>query len=213
MPMPPRTRDPSPMTSATAPSPWPIQLRDLALDLRWSWRPEIRALFRSIDPDGRLTGGTDPWAILRLAPPARLDELEADPAFRERLRRLIAERDAYLADGGWYAETHDDAGGVEHRPLVAYFTAEVGLDEALPLYSGGLGVLSGDHLKAAGSLGVPLVGVSLLYSEGTSASSSTGRAGSVSTTRTTGSTCCRSRRSARPTAGRSASPSHCRAGR
>jgi len=139
-----------------------LQLQDLARDLRWAWRPEIRALFRSIDPDGGLTGATDPWTILRLAPPARVDELASDPAFRANLRRLVAERDAYLADGGWYGDTY----GREREPLVAYFTAEIGLDEALPLYSGGLGVLSGDHLKAAGSLGVPLVGVSLLYYEG-----------------------------------------------
>jgi len=137
-------------------------LRDLALDVRWSWRPEIRELFRSIDPDRSLTGATDPWAILRMAPPGRLDELVADPAFEAEVRRLDAERAAYLADPGWYGRAH----GTTAAPVVAYFTAEVGLDESLPLYSGGLGVLSGDHLKAASALGVPLVGVSLLYAEG-----------------------------------------------
>jgi len=138
------------------------RLHDIALDLRWSWQPEIRGLFRAIDPDARFTGAGDPWSILRLAPPARLDELAADPAFAAAVERGAAEREAYLADPGWYGRTF----GASEEPLVAYFTAEVGLDEALPLYSGGLGVLSGDHLKAASSLGVPLVGVSLLYSEG-----------------------------------------------
>ncbi|NJD29927.1 MAG: glycosyltransferase family 1 protein [Chloroflexi bacterium] len=137
-------------------------LRTLALDLRWSWRPEIRALFRAIDPDRRLTGADDPWTILRLAPVERVEELAADPAFGATIERLSAERAAYLADIGWYGRTH----GRSREPLVGYFSAEVGLDEALPLYSGGLGVLAGEHLKSASSLGVPLVGVSLLYAEG-----------------------------------------------
>ena len=138
------------------------QLNDLALDLRWSWRPEIRALFRSIDAERDLTGAGDPWSILTLAPVDRLEELAADPEFRAMVDRLAGERTAYLNDGGWYGRTHGSAS----QPLVAYFSAEVGLDEAVPLYSGGLGVLSGDHLKSASALGVPLVGVSLLYSEG-----------------------------------------------
>ncbi|MBI3747315.1 MAG: alpha-glucan family phosphorylase [Chloroflexi bacterium] len=150
------------MTIQSPASQWRIQLHDLALDLRWSWRPEIRALFRAIDPDRALTGAEDPWTVLRLAPAERLERLAADPAFRSTLERLAAERAAYLVDGGWFERAHGPTAG----PLVAYFTAEVGLDEALPLYSGGLGVLSGDHLKSASSLGVPLVGVSLLYAEG-----------------------------------------------
>ena len=133
-------------------------LRDLALDLRWSWRPEIRAFLKTLDP----TGAHEPWALLRLAPAARLEGLLADPASRATIESLAAERARYLADGGWFERAHGRTG----QPLVAYFSAEVGLDEALPLYSGGLGVLAGDHLKSASSLGVPLVGVSLLYAEG-----------------------------------------------
>lgn len=149
-------------TTRPASSPSLSQLQDLALDLRWSWRPEIRALFRSIDPERSVAIADDPWTILRLAPAARLEALGADRAFRATLERLAAERAAYLANGGWYERTHEPA----EEPLVAYFSAEVGLDEALPLYSGGLGVLAGDHLKSASSLGVPLVGMSLLYSQG-----------------------------------------------
>lgn len=134
------------------------RLRDLALDLRWSWRPEVRAFFRALGPDG----ANDPWALLRRAPTKRVEALLADPGFRATLERLAAERAAYLAQGGWFERVH----GRAVDPLVAYFSAEVGLDEALPLYSGGLGVLSGDHLKSASSLGVPLVAVSLLYAEG-----------------------------------------------
>jgi starch phosphorylase len=137
-------------------------LRDLALDLRWSWRPEIRTLFGGLDPGGALTGARDPWTILKLLPTERLEHRLAGPVFCATLDRLGAGRAAYAAGPGWYGRTH----GTTEAPLVAYFSAEIGLDEALPLYSGGLGVLAGDHLKSASSLGVPLVGVSLLYAEG-----------------------------------------------
>lgn len=139
----------------------PNLLHDLALDLRWSWRPDIRGLFLSMDPD-RLTDSAEPFAILRLLPRESLEALAADPSFRATVERLAAERATYLADGGWFEQVH----GRATKPLVAYFSAEVGLDESLPLYSGGLGVLAGDHLKSASALGVPLVGVSLLYAEG-----------------------------------------------
>lgn len=127
-------------------------LRELALDLRSSWRPEVRELFRSIDPDGSLTGATDPWTILRLMPAAQLSARAGDPAFIAELDRLASERAAYLAGSGWFERAH----GASSGPLVGHLSAEVGLDEALPLYSGGLGVLAGDHLKSASSLGVPL---------------------------------------------------------
>jgi starch phosphorylase len=134
---------------------------DLALDLRWSWRPEIRELFAHLASDDEAMP-LDPWRALRTATERRLSELSRDRAFLAELDRLVGERQAYLADGAWYEQTH----GRATEPLVAYFSMEIGLDEALPLYSGGLGVLAGDHLKSASALGVPLVGVSLLYGEG-----------------------------------------------
>jgi starch phosphorylase len=136
-------------------------LHDLALDLRWSWRPEIRRLFTQLQVDGE-TLHVDPWRALRTASEQRLSELSHDRPFLAELDRLSAERRAYLADGGRYARTHGRAA----EPLAAYFSMEVGLHEALPLYSGGLGVLAGDHLKSASTLGVPLVAISLLYGEG-----------------------------------------------
>ena len=149
-----------PFTSRSLPAELSPML-DLALDLRWSWRPEIRELFARLAPDDEAMP-IDPWRALRMAPERRLSELSIDRAFLAELGRLVGERQAYLADGAWYEQTHRRA----TEPLVAYFSMEVGLDEALPLYSGGLGVLAGDHLKSASALGVPLVAVSLLYGEG-----------------------------------------------
>lgn len=149
-----------PFTSRSLPAELAPML-DLALDLRWSWRPEIRELFARLAP-GDEAMPLDPWRALRMAPERRLSELSIDRAFLAELGRLVGERQAYLADGAWYEQTH----GRATEPLVAYFSMEVGLDEAIPLYSGGLGVLAGDHLKSASALGVPLVGVSLLYGEG-----------------------------------------------
>lgn len=149
-----------PFTSRSLPAELAPML-DLALDLRWSWRPEIRELFARLAPDDEAMA-LDPWRALRMAPERRLSELSIDRAFLAELGQLVAERQAYLADVAWYEQTH----GRATEPLVAYFSMEVGLDEALPLYSGGLGVLAGDHLKSASALGVPLVAVSLLYGEG-----------------------------------------------
>ena len=123
-------------------------LRDLALDLRWTWSHEADALWARIDSD--LWQRTrNPWTILEDVPAARLAELAADAGFVAHLDQLDAARRAYLADRGWFAAAR---GGV---PLagVAFFSMEFGLGEALPLYAGGLGVLAGDFLKAASDLG------------------------------------------------------------
>lgn len=104
------------MTSESKITSLRATLQDLTLDLRWSWRPEIRA----IDPDRGLPGSADPWTILGIAPKHRLEELTADPAFRRMLERLTRKRRAYLADGGWYGRTH----GKDNKPLGAYFSAD-----------------------------------------------------------------------------------------
>ncbi|MDE2580307.1 MAG: alpha-glucan family phosphorylase [Rhodospirillales bacterium] len=136
-------------------------LRDLALDLRWTWSHRADALWAQIDP--ALWERThNPWALLEDVPGTRLAELAADRGFVTHLDELAAERRTYLQATGWFAETYDTKalGGV------AFFCMEFGLGEALPLYAGGLGVLAGDFMKTASDLGIPAIGIGLLYQEG-----------------------------------------------
>lgn len=136
-------------------------LTDLALDLRWTWSHAGDALWRMVNPD--IWDRTrNPWVILQDIPQVRLDQLAGDTTFREELQRLLAAQQQYLSDPGWYGQAHAEAG----LRRIAYFSMEFGLGESLPLYAGGLGVLAGDYLKAASDLGVPVVGVGLLYQEG-----------------------------------------------
>jgi starch phosphorylase len=135
-------------------------LADLALDLRWTWSHDADHLWRALDPE-TWESTANPWLILQNVPHARLAAAAADPAFRRDLDRIVAVRQTYLdsppaLDGGL---------GDLLRP-VAYFSLEFGIGEAIPLYAGGLGVLAGDHLKAASDLGVPIAAVGLLYQEG-----------------------------------------------
>ncbi|GGT33904.1 alpha-glucan family phosphorylase [Streptomyces purpureus] len=136
-------------------------LSDLARNLRWSWHAETRELFRSVDPDGWRAAGGDPVRLLGSVPAARLAELAADEDFLGRLAAAAGDLDDYLHRPRWYQEQHGDlpAG-------IAYFSPEFGINAALPQYSGGLGILAGDHLKSASDLGVPLTGVGLLYRHG-----------------------------------------------
>ena len=136
-------------------------LRDLALNLRWSWDERTQALFASIDPRRwpRNPAGHDPIALLADVGAERLRALAADEAFVAEVQRAAADLQAYLARPGW-----SQPGSSLRR--VAYFSPEFGISEALPQYSGGLGVLAGDHLKAASDLGIPLVGVGLFYRYG-----------------------------------------------
>jgi starch phosphorylase len=139
------------------------ELHPLAMNLRWSWDPPTRALFERIDPELWDRVGHNPIRLLAGACRARLEELAADEDFLAELRERAAELRAYLdADSTWYTRQH----GASERKLVAYFSAEFGITECLRIFSGGLGVLAGDHLKSASDLGVPLVGVGLLYREG-----------------------------------------------
>ncbi|HHB13356.1 MAG TPA: alpha-glucan family phosphorylase, partial [Chromatiales bacterium] len=136
-------------------------LRTLALDLRWSWSHVADALWEHVDPIlWRRT--RNPWLILQTVGTGRLRQLAADPRFRALIEELEQEREAAHGTRAWFAQTH--AGARLRR--VAYFSMEYGLTEGLPLYSGGLGVLAGDHLKTASELGVPLVAVGLLYQQG-----------------------------------------------
>ena len=135
-------------------------LGDLALDLRWTWSHQADALWQRIDAEA-WERTRNPWTILQDISPARARALAADPYFTGELQRLAADRRLYLDDPGWFALA-------TNAPLkgVAYFSMEFGVGEALPLYAGGLGVLAGDYLKTASDLGVPIVGIGLLYREG-----------------------------------------------
>lgn len=136
-------------------------LRDLALDLHWTWSHEADALWARVNDDlWRRT--RNPWTILEDLSIVRLAELAADASFVAHVHLLEAARRAYLADRGWFA----DARGATPLGGVAWLSMEFGIGEALPLYAGGLGVLAGDFLKAASDLGVPVIGIGLLYQEG-----------------------------------------------
>jgi len=136
-------------------------LSELAMNLRWSWDERTRDLFRWVDPDAWEVTVHDPVALLARVDPGRLAELEADPAFRSYLAEVHGALRRYQERDGWFQ-------GRAGSPLrtIAYFSPEFGIAEALPQYSGGLGVLAGDHLKASSDLGVPLVGVGLFYRRG-----------------------------------------------
>ncbi len=137
------------------------QLAELALDLRSTWSHATDELWRRIDPVlWDLTH--NPWAVLRTASRAQIEQLTADPGFRSKLNELRQARHETRHKPGWFQQAHAQS------PLksVAYFSMEFMLSEALPIYSGGLGNVAGDQLKAAGDLGVPVVGVGLLYQQG-----------------------------------------------
>ncbi len=138
-----------------------IPLQELAFNLRWSWDNRTRDLFRWVDPQIWELTFHDPVRLLSLVGRQRLDQLAADPAFMGFLGEMNADLHRYLEAPRWFQNS-------PASPLrsVAYFSPEFGIAEALPQYSGGLGVLAGDHLKAASSLGVPLVGVGLMYRMG-----------------------------------------------
>lgn len=140
-------------------------LARLSTNLRWSWDTATQDLFESIDPGQWARSGRDPVGVLGAVTPDRLDELAEDGEFLERLDRLAAELDEYLTKPLWYQDLQ--ASSDEPLPTaIGYFSMEFGVAEVLPIYSGGLGILAGDHLKAASDLGLPLIGVGLNYRSG-----------------------------------------------
>ena len=136
-------------------------LAELALDLRWSWNHAADAVWQELDPaHWQLTH--NPWTLLQTVARERIEQLSADPAFRRRVADLLQARRQAAQSPSWYQQAHPEAS----LNCVAYFSMEFMLSEALPIYSGGLGNVAGDQLKAACELGVPVVGVGLLYSQG-----------------------------------------------
>ena len=141
-----------------------IRLPELAYNIRWAWDHETIDLFRRLGGDLWEESNHNPVKMLGLISQSKLNALARDEGFLAHLERVLASHDAYLDSGprAWYPTEF----GVEENPQIAYFSFEFGLTECIPNYSGGLGVLAGDHLKAASDLNVPLVGVGLLYQQG-----------------------------------------------
>jgi len=144
--------------------PAPLEpLRSLAYNLYWSWNIEATALFRRLDRDLWEASRHNPVLMLGTISQERLQEAAADEGFIAQMQRAVRQFDQYLNEKQtWYRKQRGTASG----ECYAYFSAEFGLTDCMPIYSGGLGVLAGDHLKSASDLGLPLVGVGLLYQKG-----------------------------------------------
>jgi len=136
-------------------------LDELAGNLRWSWHQPTRQLFEHIAPELWRSIGGDPVALLGAVDPARLQELAQDHDYVSGVNVVRDDLRAYLEQPRWYQGLEG-----EKPAAIAYFSPEFGIAAALPQYSGGLGILAGDHLKSASDLGVPLVGVGLFYKAG-----------------------------------------------
>ena len=144
--------------------PGPLEgLRRLAFNLRWSWHHDSVELFRRLDSDLWESTGHNPVRMLGVIDQAQLETAAHDEAFLAHLERAVNELETYVSSKStWYQRTYGKLSGL----LVAYFSAEFGLTECLSIFAGGLGALAGDHLKSASDLGIPLVGVGLLYQQG-----------------------------------------------
>jgi starch phosphorylase len=137
-------------------------LREIAYNMWWSWARVAHELFVRIDPDLWEAVHGNPIELLARVDQGRLEELASDDAFTSHLEAATTTFHRYMQREGWFSKHFPDASGAR----IAYFSMEYGLHECLPIYSGGLGVLAGDHLKTASDLGLPLVGVGLAYAEG-----------------------------------------------
>ncbi|CAM3659383.1 alpha-glucan family phosphorylase [Kibdelosporangium persicum] len=150
------------------------ELGTLANNLRWTWHPPTQDLFAAVDPRAWEELGGDPLRMLEQAPAERLRQLAADEEFMMRVRAVSDDLRRYMTSDRWYQRRQEElahrAAGDPSAPRlprsIAYFSMEFGVTEALPNYSGGLGILAGDHMKAASDMGVPLIGVGLLYRSG-----------------------------------------------
>ena len=139
------------------------KLTELAGNLWWSWQPEVTQLFREIDPVSWTGVAHNPVLLLREYPPEKLEQRAREEVMHSRVNYAYRRWREYMESTDTWGATH--AAILGERPA-AYFSAEFGIHESLPVYSGGLGVLSGDHLKSASDLGIPLVGIGLFYNEG-----------------------------------------------
>ena len=136
-------------------------LAELALDMRWSWNHAADELWQELDPNlWRLTH--NPWSVLQTVSHDQLRNKLANPDFSKKIAAILKAKNEAAAAPAWFQQNHSDAA----LKCIAYFSMEFMLSEALPIYSGGLGNVAGDQLKAASDLGIPVVGVGLLYQQG-----------------------------------------------
>ncbi len=140
------------------------RLYELAYNLWWSWHPEALALYRNLDPDLWEETGHNPVRFLSEVQPEHLEQAANDTAYLEQYDSVLHDFDRYMhpSTETWFSRTYPELA----NKTIAYFSAEFGLHDALPIYSGGLGILSGDHCKEASDLGLPFVGVGFLYPQG-----------------------------------------------
>lgn len=141
------------------------RLYELAYNLWWSWHPEARALYSTLDPELWEQVGHNPVRFLSEVNPGYLEKAAANREYLQQYDSVIGDFDHYMhprADETWFSSTYPEL----TANIIAYFSAEFGLHESLPIYSGGLGILSGDHCKEASDLGLPFVGVGFLYPQG-----------------------------------------------
>ncbi len=139
-------------------------LRRVAYNLRWSWSHDTLELFRRLDHELWEKSGHNPILMLGTIAQEKLEAASKDETFLAHLNRVAASLEYYLNSGTtWYKKKY---GAQVDQPLIAYFSAEFGITECLSIFAGGLGILAGDHLKSASDLGLPLVGVGLLYQQG-----------------------------------------------
>ncbi|MHB8579740.1 MAG: alpha-glucan family phosphorylase, partial [Ignavibacteriaceae bacterium] len=138
------------------------KLRNVAYNIHWSWNPDARELFRRLDSELWDDTNHNPVMILGKISQERLEEISHDDGFKAHLLRVHNKLNEYLTEKTWFQKKYN----FDDSFNIIYFSAEFGLTECLQTYSGGLGVLAGDHLKASSDLGIPLIGIGLLYKEG-----------------------------------------------
>lgn len=139
-------------------------LKELAYNMRFAWDQETIAVFRRLDPDVWEEVYHNPVKMLGMVSQERLKEVQSDPAYMANFERVLNNYHDYMSTKNtWFDEKYGD---VKDKPIIGYFSMEFGITECFQNYSGGLGILSGDHLKSASDLNIPLVGVGLLYQEG-----------------------------------------------
>jgi glycogen phosphorylase len=140
-----------------------IRLSELAYNLWWSWTPEARQLFETIDPTLWRLSHHNPVKLLQDLKPDRLSVLNEDPIFVRQYSAVLKAFDQYMSrEGTWFGRQYANWNDL----TIAYFSAEFGLHNSVPIYSGGLGILAGDHCKEASDLGIPLVGLGFMYPQG-----------------------------------------------
>ena len=138
-------------------------LEKIANNLWWSWNTEFLRLFKKIDIDLWETVEKNPVKFLKLVSQEKLEEVAKNNNFLKEYDKIVENFESYMnSKNTWFSKTYPQ----NEKDIIAYFSAEYGLDQILPIYSGGLGILSGDHLKSASDLGLPLVAVGLLYKNG-----------------------------------------------